>query len=49
MATAGDFGNGGVHRFWTLIWSKFHNMDTSVTDQRLSTAQRCPDYKGGIA
>jgi len=38
MATAGDFGSGGVmwycivHVFWTLIESQFLNMDTSVTD-----------------
>lgn len=38
MATAGDFGSGGVmryrivHGFWTLIQSQFLNMDTSVTD-----------------
>lgn len=38
MATAGDFGGGGVmryrivHGFWTLIQSQFLDMDTSVTD-----------------
>lgn len=49
MATAGDFGSGGVmwyrivHGFWTqLIW-------TPVWQIQVSSAQRCPCYKGGNA
>lgn len=53
MATAGGFGSGGVmwYRIVHGLWTQFHNslIWTPVWEIQVSSAQRCPCYKGGNA